>query len=147
MKVFRLSCSQGHDFEGWFASADEFDRQHAGGEVRCPLCDDQSVARLPSAPYVNTGARGTQTMPVVARDPVSAPELSAALAKLKSYVATHTEDVGRMFPEVARRIHYGEESSRGIRGRVSADEAVELREEGIDAVPLPPGIVLDEELH
>ena len=29
MKVFRLACAQGHDFEGWFASAEEFDRQQA----------------------------------------------------------------------------------------------------------------------
>ena len=31
-----------------------------------------------------------------------------------------------------------------IRGRVSAEEAVELREEGIETVSLPPGVFLDE---
>jgi hypothetical protein len=147
MKVFRLCCSRGHDFEGWFASSGEFDRQHANGEVRCPMCDDRTVVRLPSAPYVNTGARGSQTMPVVAQGEARAPELASAIAKLKSYVVANTEDVGRMFPEVARRIHYGEEAARGIRGRVTAEEAGELREEGIEAVPLPPGLALDEELH
>ena len=77
----------------------------------------------------------------------SSPDLAKALATLKAYVVAHTEDVGRKFPEVARRMHYGEEAQRGIRGRVTTQEAVELVDEGIEAVPLPPGIVLDEKVH
>ncbi len=69
------------------------------------------------------------------------------LAKLKAYVVANTEDVGRQFPEVARRIHYGEESARGIRGRVTTQEAVDLQEEGIEAVALPPGLAPDEPVH
>ena len=145
MKVFRLACAQGHDFEGWFASAEAFERQQADGRVRCPACDESRVSRLPSAPYVNTGARGTGTVPVAA--PGAEPELAAALAALKSYVEAHTENVGRRFPEIARRIHYGEEKKRGIRGRVTPEEATELAEEGVDAVALPPGLVPDEGVH
>ena len=150
MRVFRLRCGHGHDFEGWFASPEEFDRQHLRGEIRCPACDDRSIAKLPSAPYVNTGARAAETL-VVATKPTKAgtgaPDLAAALAALKAFVVANTEDVGRLFPEVARRIHYGEESERGIRGRVTTEEAEDLREEGIEAVPMPPGIVLDEKVH
>lgn len=147
MKVFRLRCAQGHDFEGWFASGEEFDRQQAAGEVGCPLCDESAVTRLPSAPYINTGARPAATVPVAAAGGVPAGDLATALATLKSYVVANTENVGREFPEVARRIHYGEESPRGIRGRVTPQEAVELREEGIDAVALPPGLAIDEKAH
>ena len=146
MKVFRLSCLLGHDFEGWFGSLEDFDRQHARGEIRCPLCDSRKVTRLPSAPYVNTGAREDSTLPVAAKAGAS-PELGKAIAALKAYVMANTEDVGRMFPEVARRMHYGEESRRGIRGRVTTEEAVELREEGIEALALPPGISLDDKVH
>ncbi|HEX4943723.1 MAG TPA: DUF1178 family protein [Usitatibacteraceae bacterium] len=147
MKVFRLSCAHGHDFEGWFASSEDFDRQQAGGEISCPLCENRSVAKLPSAPYVNTGARGTQTMSVAAPATPATPDLSVALAALRAYVSANTENVGRQFPEVARRMHYGEESQRGIRGRVTTEEAVALREEGIEAIPLPPGLALDEKIH
>lgn len=146
MKVFRLACARGHDFEGWFASADEIDRQREAGQVRCPLCDDRDVSRLPSAPYVNTGARAEAAMPVAAGGAAGG-ELAKALATLKAYVLANTEDVGRRFPEVARRMHYGEESQRGIRGRVAPEEAKELRDEGIEAVPLPPGLGLDENVH
>lgn len=147
MKVFRLACVLGHDFEGWFASADDFERQRSLGQVACPLCNDKSVARLPSAPYVNTGARAPATVPVASDAPQGTPELARALARLKAFVIANTDDVGRQFPEVARRIHYGEESARGIRGRVTTLEAVELREEGIEAVALPPGFVTDEPTH
>ncbi|NJD87971.1 MAG: DUF1178 family protein [Betaproteobacteria bacterium] len=147
MKVFRLACAQGHDFEGWFASAEAFEDQRAAGHVRCPVCGESGVSRLPSAPYVNTGARGTQTLPVASPAAAASPELATALAALKTFVETNTENVGRQFPEVARRIHYGEEERRGIRGRVTPEEAAELAEEGVDALALPPGLVLDEGVH
>ena len=146
MKVFRLACARGHDFEGWFASAEEIDRQREAGLVRCPLCDERDVSRLPSAPYVNTGSRPPQPPPA-ASEGNRGGELGQALAKLKAYVLANTEDVGRQFPEVARRMHYGEESRRAIRGRVAAGEAQELREEGIEALALPPGLGLDDNVH
>ncbi|UOM36069.1 DUF1178 family protein [Acuticoccus sp. I52.16.1] len=46
-------------------------------------------------------------------------------------------DVGRSFPEEARRIHYGEAEARGIYGQADAEEARALLEEGIDILPLP----------
>jgi hypothetical protein len=48
-----------------------------------------------------------------------------------------TEDVGDNFAEEARKIHYREAPERSIRGQTSADEAAELREEGIDVIALP----------
>jgi hypothetical protein len=147
MKVFRLACAHGHDFEGWFSSSGDFDRQSAAGQIACPLCESREVARLPSAPYVNTGSREPGTLPAVAPGGAGTPGLAQALAAFKAHVLAHTEDVGRRFPEMARRLHYGEETSRGIRGRVTPREAGELREEGIEAVALPPGLALDDGVH
>jgi len=66
------------------------------------------------------------------------------LQQFKNFVLSNTENVGTEFAETARRMHYGEESQRNIRGRVSIDEAIALRDEGIETVSLPPGVVLDE---
>ena len=49
MIIFDLTCTHGHRFEGWFASADDFERQAKAVMVRCPVCDDASVVRVPSA--------------------------------------------------------------------------------------------------
>ena len=50
----------------------------------------------------------------------------------------NTENVGRRFPEEARKIHYEEVRPRAIRGQASAEEAESLREEGIEFASLPP---------
>ncbi|MEY4751293.1 MAG: hypothetical protein RIQ60_3507 [Pseudomonadota bacterium] len=53
MKVLDLQCAQGHGFEGWFGSDDDYQQQTARGLLECPLCADKSVRRLPSAPRLN----------------------------------------------------------------------------------------------
>ncbi|MBV5335572.1 DUF1178 family protein, partial [bacterium] len=40
MKVLDLQCAQGHGFEGWFASEEDFLAQKARSLVCCPLCGD-----------------------------------------------------------------------------------------------------------
>ncbi len=66
------------------------------------------------------------------------------IAKLREIVR-NTENVGRRFPEEARRIHYDEAPARAIRGQASPEEAQELREEGIEFASLPP--LLTSETH
>lgn len=139
MKVLNLRCARDHRFEGWFASDDDFVAQGRRGLVACPLCDDKTIARLPSAPRLNVSTqRG---------DAVTLPD-AAAIAEARAQgrwlravrdVLNRTEDVGDRFPEEARRIHYGETKQRDIRGRASPEDADALREEGIEvlAVALP----------
>jgi hypothetical protein len=65
MKVFNLQCARGHDFEGWFASEDEYQRQTECGLLECPLCADKTVRRLPSAPRLNlTTTRSSGYAPI-----------------------------------------------------------------------------------
>ena len=66
------------------------------------------------------------------------------LAKLREMVR-NTENVGRRFPEEARKIHYEEVPHRAIRGEATADEARELADEGIEFAPIPPILSRDEQ--
>jgi hypothetical protein len=137
MKVLNLRCSNDHRFEGWFASDDDFQSQGERGLVTCPMCNDASILRLPSAPRLNV----SKQRDVVAADtgiPVQT-QMQAHWLRAVRHMMKNTEDVGDRFPEEARRIHYGESEERGIRGRASAEDALALREEGIEvvAVPLP----------
>jgi hypothetical protein len=52
--------------------------------------------------------------------------------EMAQHVIANTEDVGSSFAEEARKIHYNEAPERNIRGHTSADEAAQLRDEGID---------------
>ena len=135
MKVLNLQCLHGHAFEGWFASEDDFQDQLARGLVECPMCGEQQVAKLPSAPRLNLGAAREEPK----QDVVAAPEVQmhAAWLQMVRKVMANTEDVGEKFAEEARRIHYGETPERGIRGQATPSETEALLDEGIAVLPLP----------
>ena len=135
MKVLNLSCGEGHAFEGWFGSEDDFQSQVARALIECPLCSDTTIEKRPSAPRLNVGSL---------REAGPAPLAEVKdrwLHSVRRLIAS-TEDVGERFPEEARRIHYGETAERAIRGQASREETLALREEGIEvvAVPIPPAL-------
>lgn len=140
MKVLNLRCANGHGFEGWFASDEDYMDQNGRGLVECPLCADKVITRMPSAPRLNlSGAREAEPAPKPqAAQPA---DLQAAFMKAVREMIQRTEDVGTRFAEEARRIHYGEAPERGIRGKASPEEREALRDEGIEtfALPVPPG--------
>ena len=148
MKVLDLKCAQQHVFEGWFASEDDFQGQRQRGLVTCPVCGDAGVDKQLSAPRLNLGASEPQTLPAQPEAMAAMagnPQLQAAMLKAMREAVAKTKDVGERFAQVARQMHYGEIEERGIRGRTSAKEAVELLEEGISVLPLPA--VLKEPLQ
>ncbi|MFD1558131.1 DUF1178 family protein [Paraburkholderia silviterrae] len=142
MKVLDLQCPDGHRFEGWFASADDFESQLSRKLVECPMCGATNVSRVPSAPRLNlSGASEAQS---TAGQASQAGQMAQAAAQWQAHamrvmreVLEKTENVGDRFAEEARRIHYNEAPARNIRGVASAEDAQALVEEGIDVMPLP----------
>ena len=136
MKVLNLRCANGHGFEGWFASEEDFLGQNGRGLIECPMCSDRVVTRLPSAPRLNlSGAREPEASRPAA-EPTAA-DLQAMWMQAVREILRQTEDVGERFAEEARRIHFGEAEERGIRGVASAEDRQALREEGIEVIALP----------
>ena len=134
MKVLNLRCANGHGFEGWFASDEEFMDQNGRGLIDCPMCSDRVVTRVPSAPRLNlSGAR--EATPAAA--PAQPADLQAAWLNAVRHMVANTEDVGERFADEARRIHYGETEQRGIRGQATPDERQALHDEGIEVVSIP----------
>ena len=147
MKVLDLQCGHAHTFEGWFGSEEDFQSQLARGLVECPVCGDTGIRKRLSAPRLNLGATKSPAKQSQAEAPVGdgavatvpAPNAAQQAAWMQAvrHVLANTEDVGEKFAEEARRIHYGEADERNIRGQASAEETVELLEEGIAVMPLP----------
>ena len=141
MIVYDLECGSGHRFEGWFGSSDDFNAQNDRGLVSCPACGVQEVQRVPSVTRFNSGAPEPQP-----KEPKALPEPSAKdpaavaqmlYSRLLDEMLQKSEDVGRAFPEEARRIHYREVPARSIRGQATNEEHAELVEEGISVLRLP----------
>ena len=145
MVIYDLMCSLEHRFEGWFRSESDYLGQKKAGLLSCPLCEYSDVRKLPSASYISTGrsrnesaAEDEKRMDVKANDAFVTPTINpVVLEKIREYVESHSEDVGRQFAEEAKKMHYGEAEQRNIRGEVTPDEMLDLHEEGIEATPLP----------
>jgi len=142
MKVLDLQCAQGHAFEGWFASEDDFAAQREAALVQCPMCGDAQVSKKLSAPRLNlSSARAEPHEHAPSKQSVAmgaAPPLNpmAAWLHMSRKLLEQTTDVGERFAEEARKIHYGEVPEHAIRGQASAQETRELLEEGIPVLPL-----------
>src|SRR3954462_9027274 len=107
MIVFNLTCGNAHSFEGWFASAADFERQHEATQLNCPVCGNSSVSKGLHAPYVNTGSAGAAPPRQNAAEkspPVPAHYVNAAaeVTRMIEHFIANTEDVGNEFPEEAR---------------------------------------------
>jgi hypothetical protein len=138
MKIFDLLCGTGHQFEGWFASAEDYARQKARGLVACPTCGALEVDRVPSATRFNTGAPQPASREQAGQDPLALAQ--KLYSRMLDELLTKSEDVGTAFPAEARRIHNQEAPARSIRGQASQEEHDALVDEGIPVarLPIPP---------
>ena len=134
MIVYSLACTKGHGFEGWFKDSAAFDAQAAEGKLVCPICNSKKVAKAPMAPSVS----GTKSKGAPSTDELR--KMRQFMTGLRKYVEENAENVGRDFPEEARKIHYGETEERPIYGEATITEAKELIEEGIEVAPIPPNL-------
>ena len=132
---FSLVCDQDHDFDGWFSSSEDFDKQQKRGLIACPVCDSIHVSKSLMAPSVST-ARSKDAIAVATVD-AQRREVISKMKELRDTITSNAEDVGRRFPEEARKIHYGETEERGIYGEANREEVEGLLDEGVEIAPLP----------
>jgi hypothetical protein len=147
MIKYALNCDNGHTFESWFRSADDFDEQARKALVECPACRSTHVTKAVMAPNVARRDRGeiapvtpSQTdrsnSSMVLLDEQSK-QLRAAVKELHEKIARTTVDVGDQFADQARRMHEGDLPSRAIRGQATMEEANTLWENGVPVLPIP----------
>ena len=161
MIAYDLRCSAAHQFEGWFGSSADYESQLRSGLLKCPVCGDQAITKMLSAP--NIGRKGNQpSADVLVETEVTAPpvtdvpaqpvettavtnnaaapeavgEMMEKLAGAQQEMLKESKWVGRDFAEEARAIHYGETDAHQIHGEASPDEAKMLAEEGVTVAPL-----------
>jgi hypothetical protein len=130
MIKYDLRCDKGDEFEAWFGSIADYDKQAEAGLVECPHCGSTHVTKAPMAPAVRTSrAKEAQKQRAVAM---------AMAAKVREHIKDNFDYVGDKFADEARKIHSGETEERAIYGETTPEEAKALMEEGVPAAPLPP---------
>ena len=151
---YTLVCERRHNFESWFANSAAYDKQVKRGLVACPICGSIKVDKAIMAPRLGRSGKpidmpqAPPEAPLPAAAPAEAPapvammspqerEFRGKLKELRDHLTRNAENVGRKFPEEARKMHYGEIEHRSIFGEASPQEAKDLHEEGIEFHPLP----------
>lgn len=149
MIVFDLRCSpNGHVFEAWFGSSDDYESQRSRGLVQCPLCGAEAVEKAVMAPRV--GAKGNQApapapapgrppamQDIVSSNPAEVKTMLATMAAMQKKMLESADYVGTRFADEARAIHLGETEARPIYGKATDAETRSLAEEGIEVAALP----------
>ncbi|HEY0269895.1 MAG TPA: DUF1178 family protein [Sphingomonas sp.] len=128
MIVFDLACAQGHVFEAWFGSQEDYEDQRERGLVTCVICNDGAVAKAPMAPRIASRGGG---------EIVDAKAMMARMMVAQQRLLEKSEDVGSRFASEARAIHDGEADNRLIHGQATVEEAKSLVDDGVPVAPLP----------
>ena len=142
MIVYDLICKKNHRFEGWFSCQKNFDKQKTANQIVCPVCGSTQVGKQLSAPYISTKS-ATKVKQKVANTSLNGEAVETLRKKVLEHIVKNSDDVGKDFPEEARKIYYNEKPERSIRGQATAEDVQELKEEGIEVlgipeVPIPP---------
>lgn len=123
MIKYKLRCAKDHPFEGWFGSIADYDDQAESGLLVCPECGSKDIEKAIMAPAVRSSHK------------------NAAIAEaIRTEIATNCDDVGEDFTSEARAMFYGEKPSRGIYGKATPQQAKDMIEEGIPALPIPDAL-------
>ena len=132
MIAYDLQCVNGHSFEGWFEDERSYLDQKKKGLVACPMCEDTSVSRIPSAFAIKSSPSGN-------RPKTSTDQLALVGNQVAEYVKNNFDNVGADFAKEALKMHFGVAEPRNIRGTSTRDEEKTLKEEGVEffKIPLP----------
>ncbi len=126
---YDLKCDNGDEFDAWFGSIADYDKQAEAGLIECPHCGSKHVNKAPMAPTVRSS-----------RKKEARKERAVAMAmaqKVREHIKDNFDYVGDKFAEEARKIHYGETEARGIYGEASDEQHQELIEEGVEVARIP----------
>ncbi len=131
MIKYNLICECGKTFESWFSSSDEHDVQRRKKLINCIYCDSTSVRKSVMAPNLFSKTNKTSKNTNIEK------KIKKQLLELRRYIEKNCKYVGDNFTREARSIHYDKKTSKGIYGKATSKETVELQEEGIDVVTIP----------
>lgn len=142
MISFDLRCPHDHVFEAWFSNSDAYEEQAKTGELLCPICGSVELEKSLMSPNVSVGgdcapAAPKTQLPAASGGSEKGAELMRLARAVRDQVEQNFEHVGAGFAEEAKKIHFGETEHRDIYGEMTPDEAVDLRDDGVEFGVLP----------
>ena len=135
MILYNLKCTNGHNFNSWFASAETFDKLSELGQLSCEVCGCNEIKKDLMSPRLQSESKNKKFKKNMLVKPHS--EAEKILKDFKEKIEKNSENVGRNFAKIAREIHEGDAPERSIIGEATPKETLELIEDEIPVTPLP----------
>lgn len=135
MILYNLKCTNGHNFNSWFASAETFDKLSKLGQLSCEVCGCSEIKKDLMSPRLQPKSKNAKFKKNILVKPHS--EAEKILKDFKEKIEKNSENVGRNFAKIAREIHEGDAPKRSIIGEATPKETLELIEDEIPVTPLP----------
>ncbi len=131
MIVFNLICNDcSTEFEGWFESSKDFEKQKRKKFLSCPTCNSLEINKSLMSPNISKKSNSK-------KESKRKKAMINSIKKYKKIIEKNFDYVGDNFTEEAKQMKYGEKEERPIYGEATLDQTKELAEEEIEVVPLP----------
>lgn len=137
LKIFDLQCNNGHNFEGWFKSQDDYLMQKEENILICPICNSKNIEKLLSFPHIGKDNNNDSYKNLTINNNQLIKNAQSYILNVIKELVKSADNVGENFVKEARKIYCGEAEIRPIIGKASEEEVRELHEEGIETIDIP----------
>ena len=131
MIKYNLICKCNCTFDSWFANSDEFGRLMKKKLITCIECNSNNVNKSIMAPNVSSSKKNDNINYKFQKD------IKKKIIEYQKFIKKNCKYVGDYFAQEARSIYYDKKETKGIYGKVTAEEIDELNEEGIETTTIP----------
>ena len=135
MIKYKLTCKKcNNSFDSWFPSSKEYEKLKSLKYLNCYSCNSLNVEKTLMSPNILNAKKNN--IKILKDDKYI--KIKNKLKEYQKFIKNNFEYVGENFAYEARSIHYNnKKKSKGIYGKVTVEEAKELKEEGIDTEIIP----------
>ena len=135
MIKYRLKCKNCNiSFDSWFASSKEYEKLKKLKHLNCFHCNSIKVEKTLMSPSVLSAKNKIVS---ISKDKKFY-KIKSKIKEYQKFIKKNFNYVGENFAYEARSLHYNDKKkSKGIYGKASNDDILELKEEGIETEIIP----------
>tara|TARA_B100001769_G_scaffold237181_1_gene202368 strand:+ start:865 stop:1293 length:429 start_codon:yes stop_codon:yes gene_type:complete len=121
-------------FDSWFASSKEFEKLKKKNFLSCHNCNSVDIEKSLMKPNVLNKRKSISEIPLRNNNL----RIKKTIKEYQNFIKNNFDYVGSNFAYEARSIHYDKKKrKKGIFGKPSKNDVIELKEEGIETQSIP----------
>ena len=135
MIKYQLICNNCNlVFDSWFASSKEFEKLKKRRLLNCHKCNSVQIEKSLMKPNVLNRGKVQKELPLKENNL----SIKKTIKEYQNFIKKNFDYVGSNFAYEARNIHYDKRKrNKGIFGKATKKDIIELNEEGIETQSIP----------